>query len=295
MKLLTFLTVALILSCSFATRIRKHKARSLTKQDCLQPTNKWLAFFKALVVRALAISEGDLKTMCTCLKGLGLEKPDNAAEGNDKKADEPKSTLQRVLDVIQAAINFVCKFKDKIVGLLVSKRFRRSMRLFYENQKGFWDGLVSAAQNVKSGFQKIGDWASKSWDQLTSWAKQLRETVKGHFDVFVSTCKALFKKLMDIYNTLKACYNTIKTGIAKVKDFIAAFTARSAEVTRIVAGDPTAVANFFVNLVCQFEIFREAITSLVNALSEADVLKKYTGYGKFAGAAVRILLGLTSF
>jgi len=293
-----FILIALTLSTSFSTRIRKHRGRSLrslTKQDCLAPTNKWLAFFKNLVIRALAISNDDLKTMCTCVKGLGLEKADNAAEAVDAKADEPKSTLQKVLDVIQAAINFICKFKDQIVKMITGRRFRRSMKLFLENQKGFWDSLVSVATSVGNGFKAIGDWASKKWDQLTSWAKDLVGTWKGHFEHFTAKVKAIFKKFMEIYNTLKACYSTIKTGIAKVKDFIAKVTERSAEIGRLVAGDPTAIANFFVNLICQFAIFREAITALVNAMAEADVLKKYALYGTFGGAAIRILLGLTSF
>jgi len=295
MKLIIFMFIALALATSFSRRIRKHKSRSLTKQDCLAPTNKWLVFFKNLVVRALKIPDNDLKTLCTCLKGLGLEKEDKAQEAVDKKADEPKSTLTKVLDVIQQSINLICKFKDQIVKLITGKRFRRSMKLFLENQEGFWDDLTNLASSTLNGLKALGDVASKKWDEVTNWAKSLVGSWKGHFELFGEKNKALFKKFMEIYNTVKACYSTIKTGVKLVSDFLAKVTEKAAEIAKIVAGDLLAIGGFFVNLMCQFEIFREAINALVDASAEADTMKKYELYGTFAGAAVRILLGYTSF
>jgi len=170
----------IILATSFSLRIRKHKSsRSLTKQECLAPTNKWLAFFKNLTKRALKIPDNDLKTLCTCLKGLGLENADKAGEKVDKKVDEPKSTLKNVLDLIQASINFICKFKANIVTMMTGKRFRRSMKLFLENQKDFWGDLAKSATAVQDQFKALGDLSAKTWGEVSNWAKSLVGSWKG--------------------------------------------------------------------------------------------------------------------
>jgi len=224
------------------------------------------------------------------LKVLGMEVADAAAETVDTNKNEQKSTLT---GVIQLAITLICKFKDKVVKLITKRRFRRSIKLFLENQKGFWDTLVNFWTTVKNNFAALGNWVSKTWEQLITFTTSLVESWKGHYEQFIEKCRALYKKFNEIYTVVKACYDTLKNGIKKVKDFFAKVFERTAEIGRIAAGDPTAVAGFFVNLMCQFEIFREAINSLVDAMTITYVLAKYELYGKFAGASIRILIGFT--
>jgi hypothetical protein len=294
MKFITLLSIAMILfSITFAHRIRKVNIKAAP--NCLTPTNKWLAFFKALVVRALAIKDADLQNLCTCLTGLGWDVADNKTEAHDKKADEPKTTLQKVLDGISKVLKFVCNFKSQIAKLLVGRRFRRSVKLFLQNEKGLWDDIKGVAGSIGDKFAKLGDWAKKKWEDCVSFGRDLINSWKGHWSHFVETCKALYAKIMAIYKTIKACYDTLKAAITAVIKFFKAIADRSVEISRIAAGDPLAIATFFINCICQFDLFREGITALMDGIAQADVLQRYTLYGKSVGVLIRILLGLTSF
>jgi len=55
------------------------------------------------------------------------------------------------------------------------------------------------------------------------------------------------------------------------------------KITEIVAGNLVTLVNLIVDLLCQFDIFRDAFNILGDAISEADTLRKWNLIGKFVG------------
>jgi len=54
-----------------------------------------------------------------------------------------------------------------------------------------------------------------------------------------------------------------------------------------MTGNFATLAKFFIDIICKFDDFRASVNTLIAALGEKDILKKYFGYGKFVGSIIK--------
>ena len=285
-----------ILSVTFERRVRRHKHRHhRSNQPAAYANNKWAVFFRWVIQSAVQASDSEIQAVYACFPSE-WKKGDNQAEETDQSNDEPQSTLDTILDVVQQIVGLACRFKDKIIGLLKIRRLRRQLRLFLQH-KWFLSGVVDSIKSganwlkdkVGSGLKAIGNFATATWDKCVNFFNDFIASVKTHWFSFVQKCKSLFKTIKMVWENMKKCFGGLKNLVQKIIQLAKDISARVTQIATIVAGDVTTLARLFVDMICKFEHFRTAITALVKGIAEKDTLKKYQHWGVFVGTILQIL------
>ena len=159
----------------------------------------------------------------------------------------PKSTFTSILDAIEKVINFICAFKNKIMGLLGMKMRRYVRRLRYRMlaetrvtrfQKNIFKKIKSRVQKVgakiktaahkvggkikevgnkiKHKFHEIGDKIKKMALSVAQWAKKKWEQFKDWAFAIVNKIKTIWKSTIasfknffsgDILGKIKNIFN----------------------------------------------------------------------------------------
>jgi len=183
------------------------------------------------------------------------------------------------------------------------RRYRRSI--------GWWSSIVksvkkaakavgNAASNAYKAVKKtvvnaanaVANWAGKAWNAVKEFGMKIVNNLRIFWDKMVNKISTFLhgdfiQKLMG----MKACFDEIK-GVAD--SVIAVFKGaieRVTQIAQIVSGNLAELANLFIELVCNFAIFRQAFTNLARALNEKDTLKKWNMFGQFFG---KLAKGLTN-
>jgi hypothetical protein len=275
--------------------------------------NKLFQLFCGFMMGVGNIDEKGVASLNKCIPAtwaVANAAPDGA---NDKADGGAKSLLTTVLNYIEKIVDFVCKFKKNLVDMLKDKKFLRYQRLFMENEKasiekmqGFWETIHDKARDafnkakdtvgkvvttVKTGAETVGKWLNKTWADLKAFGSEVLQNLISWWSAFKLRAKAIFTPIKDAIVTL---YNCIKVGQGIVQGIIAVVKGiadKIQKITRVAAGDMIALAEIFIDLVCNFGRFRSAFTALASGISEAAIPKKYNYYGIFGG---HLLAALTT-
>jgi len=223
--------------------------------------------------------------------------------------------LKKFLDVVSKVINFACKFKDTIVGLLTKKmkRFyrRQQMRMNFveyrshnRGMKNFkyyrrWFGskflkkvkniakkvTTKVVQGVKKAGGFLGGLAKKAINAVKDIALKIVKELKDIFSSFVAKIKQIInnpvlQRIIKIIKCSKEFVGHIKNIISIIKGIISRV---KDVVTAISTQTYVGLVKVLIDLICNFDHFRAAIEYLVSAVKEKDTLKKYIGFGKFFG------------
>jgi hypothetical protein len=292
---------------------RRHTKRSRRTSSKSGPAgNKWYQLIAGLLV-AVTGSEENVKKLNTCLpKSWAIA--DTADPKTDK--EEEKTTATKVLDVLSEVIKFVCKFKDNIKKLFDKKMKLYNKKLFLlkmeRYKKNGWSigGLIKSAGDkvssavsktanfvgnavdkginaVAGGLKQLADWAKKGWNELTELAgaavKKITEMyvwIKTKIEAILNN--ELVKNILQIVE----CAKEAKEAMKAVYDVIKGIYDK---VTTIVSGGFIGLGKVFVDLICNFDIFRQSVNALIKGVGEKDILKKYNNYGQFIGFLIKAL------
>jgi phage-related protein len=286
MKFIHFTLLLLVLSFSTSIKIRSNNSAKV------QPANVWYRFTVRIFITAASLSDKDVEGINGCLPA-GWELPATAKPTPNDAADpNTSSTLTTVLDVISKIINFACKFKTQIVALFTGRRYMRNVRLFMQTEmtkaemeriQGLFDTLSTWASNT-------ANWIAQTWDSIKAKATELATALTAWWAQVKKRAVELFTKVKEFYTTVKKCYDGVNKFVKNLKTLFGKMIAKYTELASIAAGNMPALANLFVTLLCQFDNFRTAFTSLANALKEPDMLNKYGFYGDFVGKLIFTLV-----
>jgi hypothetical protein len=202
----------------------------------------------------------------------------------ENKAD--KSTFDKVLDIIEGVLNFVCKFKDNIKKLFTkkkeeeTKKRRNRHRLFVTKSSKYLMSTANFWEDVTGFFKKIGDYVKEAWSKVVDVAKWVWDKIKENVDKAIAWVKGIIaspfvQKIITIVNCVTSNMNTINQLISTIKGI-------TAKIIVLATGIPGIIA-VFIDLLCNLNKFREAFTYLDTAKAEKDPLIGWKNYGFFIG------------
>jgi len=286
---LIFITISQSFTAFVDRRSRKHRSRR-SKQV---PNNKWVQLIYGVVNGITGNDEAANINKCLPAE---WKLPDDAMAGGDPAGGSGESsTVKTVLDAISKVIDMVCKFKDDIKGLFKGKLKLYNKKLFlqkmakYKNQ-GIGSMLKKAAGKVASGVKKAATTVAKA--------------AKAGFDAVKNVALKIIDKIKALYAKIKGLIETLMTTVVpKVQEMVSCFQGLGEDaktiyttfkgiydkVTTIVSGGGAGLASVFIDLVCQFDTFRQAVETLITAIKESDTMKKFNGYGRFTGLIIKAI------
>jgi len=127
---------------------------------------------------------------------------------------------------------------------------------------------------MEKGWEKVKALATKGVDELI----KLFATLKGVFDQL----KSMLPELQD----LVTCVETIKKDAEAIYGILKGIYSR---IQTIVETDGVGFGKIFLDLVCNFDIFRQAVEALVGGIKQKDVLKKFNLIGQFVGLLLKAI------
>jgi hypothetical protein len=264
--------------------------------------NKWYNLFIGILWGVSGKAEKDFEKVISCLpKEWQAVDPKPVAEEGAKS--EPKSTWTKVLDGVEKVIGFVCNWKEKIKDLF-GKRIRRQQRrnryrmlvqthssrmARYRRALGWWDDVTSFA---KKALGAVTDWAKAKWDDIKSFGNDFIKNIALFWDQLKAKISAFLNSdFVKLIKKIYECVMAAKDIIKAVVDVIKATIERVGQIASVFAGNLPALAKIFVDLICNFKDFREAINNLIDGIEEKDTNKKYGLFGRFIGILAKAITG----
>jgi len=272
--------------------------------------NKWFQFFTASVITLSGATAKDLEVINTCIPADWQLKDNSDVSGATKAESD---TMKGVLDTIEKVVTFVCKFKEDI-----KKLFDKKMMYFYKKQflqrtvtvkkdligaigdfasgvisdvSKTWDDVVAIANSaIDDAVKAVGDFASKAWKDVTSVGDLITKKIK---EIFIYIRKKILKPIMnnEYVKKLLTLYECAKKIGDKAKVIYGHIEKIHNKITTVIATGGVGFAKVFVDLVCNFKVFRQAADFLVLGFKETDIPKKFYLYGQFAGTLIKGLSG----
>ena len=314
MKFITILVLYLSLTqisinlCGTVSK-RNHRFRNTrrfsTRSTTKQAKNKWYQFFVGLIMGLSDQDNNDLKPLNACIPEnwkiadatdvpLELaaedtlerqEKEDQEKQAQEKKP-EKKPFFTRLLDGLEKLIAFVCRFKDSITKLFVTRmrRYvkRNRYRLFSETR------VTRYQKGIKETFKK---WANKKWEDFKEWGRKIVEKIKAFWKNAIAKVKLFFSgNVLENIKSVFNCAQNAKGVVSGLISVIKGFIKRISDIAQIAAGNYLKLATLIVDLICNFKIFRKAFSNLVDAIKSKDVIIKFQLAGKFLGYLFRALV-----
>jgi len=129
--------------------------------------------------------------------------------------------------------------------------------------------LVDAAESLKQlkAIAGIGPKITSLYATIQTVAHTLLTTIFSKIGQITDCLKNLKSAgrdaAMKIYKIMREILNKVRT---------------------IVSGGGAGLVKVFVQLLCHFDLFKQAILSLVTAIQKEDILEKHKHYGKFLGS-----------
>jgi len=163
-----------------------------------------------------------------------------------------------------------------------------------QRMTGWWESIKSTATSVwnaaKSAGATVVDWAKAAWAKCLSYANDILTNLSLWWTNFKSRVTVYFNKAKELATTIYACVKTAKAIVTGVIDIIKGIIDRAQVIARIAGGDMVALAQLFVDLLCNFGKFRSAFSALADGIGEANILKKYGKFGQFIGFMLSALV-----
>ena len=163
-------------------------------------------------------------------------------------------------------------------------------------------GIVQAANTVaktaEQSFEHVkglalsaADWAKKRWDEVVSFATGIVSKLKTFYSNAVNTVKTFFSgDLVGKIKKIVECAMGLTKLLKGLFDVIKGIKNKITLISRIAAQDYTALAQLIIDLICNFSLFRQAFTFLIDGIHEKDTIKKFSLIGKFLGTGFRALV-----
>jgi hypothetical protein len=244
------------------------------------------------------------------------------ADGEESEAAEDtgdSSKIDKILDIVSKVINFACQFKAPIKKLFGKKLRLYNKKLFIQHMARYkkkWIGSAikkgiskvgkvakgavkkvgkvakgavkavgkaakATGSAIKSAAGAVGDWVGKKWEQVKELGSKAVQGIKNLFAMIKSKIqKFLSSDLVANVKKIVECGKTLK---GTIKSTIAVIMGIQKKIATITAGGLLGLAKVFIDLVCNFDIFRQAVTTLIKGLKERVVTTKYKLIGEFVG------------
>jgi methyl-accepting chemotaxis protein len=262
--------------------------------------NKWYNLFIGILWGISGKSEKDFEKTMSCLP-TEWQAADPKPVAEESKKSEPKSTWTKILDGVQEVIGFVCNWKKNIKDLF-GKRIRRQQRrnkyrmlvqtyssrmARYRRALGWWDDIKNAA---KKALGAVTDWAKAKWEDLKNFGNDFIKNIALFWDNLKAKVVAFLNS--DFVKFIKKFYECVMAAkgiVEAIVKVIKATVERVTQIATIAAGNLPELAKLFVDLICNFKDFREAINNLIDGIEEKETNKKYGLYGRFFGIFFKAL------
>jgi len=216
-------------------------------------------------------------------KKAGDPNTDELSAQESVTKDTDKSTWEKVLDIVQKVVDFICKYKAKIKGyftkeletLKLRRVFfqRRTYRALKVSSLGFWDDATGF-------FAKIGDSLEKGWKQVKDIGAWIYKKIKGHIPEALTWSKKIIKNkfILNVIDVLE-CFTKLNVPSA-IQTTVNGLKNRINDISSV---KPKKIASVFIDLVCNMGLFREAFALLAEVISEKAPLIKWNKFGRFVG------------
>ena len=164
--------------------------------------------------------------------------------------------------------------------------------------KGIVQAANTVAKTAEQSFEHVkglalsaADWAKKRWDEVVSFATGIVSKLKTFYSNAVNTVKTFFSgDLVGKIKKIVECAMGLTKLLKGLFDVIKGIKNKITYISRIAAQDYTALAQLIIDLICNFSLFRQAFTFLIDGIHEKDTIKKFSLIGKFLGTGFRALV-----
>jgi len=300
---LTIFLIFITLSQNFCS-LAERRSRRASRRSKQIPNNKWVQLLYGILAGMTGNDVAGQVNQCLPEEWKG---PDDSLAGGDPAGGSGESaTIKTILDAISKVINTVCQFKEDIKKLFDKKLKLYNRKLFLQKmekykKRGFGSSFKKAAGSISkaasSAAKTVVNTAKKAGNAVASAAKAGFDAVKNLALKIIDKVKALFAKIKALIEKL------VTEIIPKVEKMITCLQALGADaqqvvtimkgiydkITTIISGGGAGLAKVFVDLVCQFDTFRQAVETLITAIKEPDTMKKFNGYGRFTGLVLKAI------
>jgi hypothetical protein len=286
--------------CSSVSRAHHRFSRTHSRTLVRDGGNKWYSFYFGILFGVSGKQDKDFERIRYCLP-YQFQPPDHKPVDGENLQTEPKPFWSLMLDGVQYILEFVCHWKNDIVKMFTS-RFRRQQRrkkyrmlvqtyssrmARYRRALGWWDDIKNAA---KKALGAVTDWAKAKWEDLKNFGNDFIKNIALFWDNLKAKVVAFLNS--DFVKFIKKFYECVMAAkgiVEAIVKVIKATVERVTQIATIAAGNLPELAKLFVDLICNFKDFREAINNLIDGIEEKETNKKYGLYGRFFGIFFKAL------
>ena len=321
MKLINILVIFLTFSqislniCGALSRNHRYKRNRRNTLNTQQAAkNKWYQFAIGVILGAAGTSQpNDIDKINQCIP-KDWQAVDAAPIANEpaKASAAEKSTFDKILGIVQKAVDMVCKFKDKILGL-IGARVRKALRRYrYRNlvetgvttyNRNHRKGIIKDAKNaaksvgkdVKNAAKAVGgkvvEVAKEVGGFVAAVAQNFVKSIKGFIDRVVTTIKTFFSgDVVGKIQKIVECGKTLAGVATGIVGIIKGIISTVALISSIAGHNYLAIAQLILKLICNYKLFALAYDHLKNAINNNDTLLRFGYVGKFLGTLLRALV-----
>ena len=322
---LTFSQISLNICGALSRNHRYKRTRRNTLNTQQAAKNKWYQFAIGVILGAAGTSQpNDIDKINQCIP-KDWQAVDAAPIANEpaKASAAEKSTFDKILGIVQKAVDMVCKFKDKILGL-IGARVRKALRRYRyrilvetgvttynrNHRKGFIKKLSgkinavagkaknaakSVAGKIKDGAKAVGgkvvEVAKEVGGFVAAVAQNFVKSIKGFINRVVTTIKTFFSgDVVGKIQKIVECGKTLAGVATGIVGIIKGIISTVALISSIAGHNYLAIAQLILKLICNYKLFALAYDHLKNAINNNDTLLRFGYVGKFLGTLLRALV-----
>jgi Na+/serine symporter len=140
---------------------------------------------------------------------------------------------------------------------------------------------------VVTGAKAVGKAVVAGWEAVKAQGLKVVASIKELYAKIRDKIKAFLNS--DFVGTVK---KIIECGMAlkgAVQNIISVVKTIYSRITTIMASGLIGLAKVFIDLVCNFDIFRQAVNKLIDGFKQTDTLKKFNNYGQFVGLLIKAI------
>jgi len=139
---------------------------------------------------------------------------------------------------------------------------------------------------IKEKWNKLKDWTKSKWEEVKDFGENLVNNIKDFFKDIKNKIKSFFsqdfqgyiQKFSDCGGASKA-----KEVFGNAVSLVKGIVNKVQKIGRAAAGDMTALASIIIDIICNFDKFREGWNHFKTAWNTSDIGQKYNYYGRAFG------------
>lgn len=198
--------------------------------------------------------------------------------------------IRKVADNAAKSVNQVAQNAAKNVEKIAQTAGEGFQNISKETTKGIKAAARRVGKHFVKGFEDVATLVKKQWKDVIQLGKKAIKIIKRIFSMIKAKFQAIMRKkwVKLFFKKIIPCSKKIKGSAIQIHGVLSGIHKK---LTLLMSAGYAGFAKVFIDLVCNFDRFREAVQALLNGMKQIDTLKKFHFYGQFIGTLLRALSG----